>query len=68
MPNINHTFTNFFEKKDLLKKFRKNGELDIGSSSIFRQLSLIDNQESLDMSDIIQLPIFDINGKHFKNK
>ena len=68
MPNINHTFTNFFEKKDLLKKFRKNGELDIGSSSIFRQLSLIDNQESLDMSDIIQLPIFDINGKHFKNQ
>jgi hypothetical protein len=68
MPNINHTFTNFFEKKDLLKKFRKNGELDIGSSSIFRQLSLIDNQESLDMSDIIKLPIFDINGKHFKNK
>lgn len=68
MPNINHNFTNFFEKKDLLKKFRKNGELDIGSSSIFRQLSLIDNQESLDMSDIIQLPIFDINGKHFKNK
>ena len=56
------------KKKDLLKKFRKNGELDIGSSSIFRQLSLIDNQESLDMSDIIQLPIFDINGKHFKNK
>lgn len=68
MPNINHTFTNFFEKKDLLKKFRKNGELDIGSSSIFRQLSLIDNQESLDMSDTIQLPIFDINGKHFKNQ
>ena len=68
MPNINHTFTNFFEKKDLLKKFRKNGELNIGSSSIFRQLSLIDNQESLDMSDIIQLPIFDINGKHFKNQ
>ena len=68
MPNINHTFTNFFEKKDLLKKFRKNGELDIGSSSIFSQLSLIDNQESVDMSDIIQLPIFDINGKHFKNK
>lgn len=68
MPNINHTFTDFFEKKDLLKKFRKNGDLDIGSSSIFRQLSLIDNQESLDMSDIIQLPIFDINGKHFKNK
>lgn len=68
MPNINHIFTNFFEKKDLLKKFRKNGELDIGSSSIFRQLSLIDNQESLDMSDIIKLPIFDINGKHFKNK
>ena len=25
MPNINHTFTDFFEKKDLLKKFRKNG-------------------------------------------
>ncbi len=56
------------KKKDLLKKFRKNGELDIGSSSIFRQLSLIDNQESLDMSDTIQLPIFDINGKHFKNQ
>lgn len=68
MPNINHTFTDFFEKKDLLKKFRKNGDLDIGSSSIFRQLSLIDNQEPLDMSDIIQLPIFDINGKHFKNQ
>lgn len=68
MPNINHTFTNFFEKKDLLKKFRKNSDLDIGSSSIFRQLSLIDNQEPLDMSDIIQLPIFDINGKHFKNQ